>query len=86
MKVADFIVNLPFDEVVWYRANHECIILVNVFPFVTRRPWKLQGTQCLANGESRITKGVGEGGRHGRVSFAQTFDISRVQKKTLTLF
>ena len=46
-KVVDLIVTLPFDEVVWSRANHERTILVIFFPFATRRPWKLHVTQFL---------------------------------------
>ena len=40
-KVANLIVTLPFDEVMWSRANHEHLILVIVFTFANRRPWKL---------------------------------------------
>ena len=43
-KVADLIVTFPFGEVVWPRSNHEHLILVIIFPFATRRPWKLQET------------------------------------------
>ena len=50
-KVADLIVTLPFDEVVLYQANHESLILAIVFPFANRRPWKLQGTKFLVDGE-----------------------------------
>ena len=43
----DLIVTLPFDKVVWPRTNHERLILVIIFPFATRRPWKLHVTQFL---------------------------------------
>ena len=56
LKVVDLIVTLPFDKVVWPRANHERLILVIVYPFAHRRPWKLQGTQLLVDGERDMQK------------------------------
>ena len=55
-KVTNLIVTLPFDKVVWPRANHEHLILVIVFPFATRSPWKLQGTQFLVDDERDLQK------------------------------
>ena len=56
LKVVDLIVTLPFNKVVWPRANHERLILAIVFPFANRRPWKLQGTQFLVDGERDMQK------------------------------
>ena len=52
----DLIVTLPFDKVVWPRTNHERLILVIIFPFATRRPWKLQCIQFLVECERDLQK------------------------------
>ena len=55
-KVVDLIVTLSFDKTMWPRANHERLILVIVFPFAHRRPWKLQGTQFVVDCERDMQK------------------------------
>ena len=54
--MVNLIVTLPFDGVIRPRASHENIIYAIVFPFVNRKPWKLQGTKFVVGGERELQK------------------------------
>ena len=56
-KVADIIVTMPFDDVVWsYLSEYEPLILFVVLPFHSRAPWKLKKAKYVERCEGNLQK------------------------------
>jgi len=56
-KVADIIVTMPFDNVVWsYLSEYEPLILFVVLPFHSRAPWKLKKAKYVERCEGNLQK------------------------------
>ncbi len=65
-KVADVIFDVPIGQPFWPTTNYEPLIVAICFPFISRKPWQLQGTPRMLNVKRSLQKMWGAESVDGR--------------------